>query len=812
MVTSTADKSGAPTLAFWLFLMALVACVLTVGTAFLAIDGLFKHHERLDAQELLRTNAAALRDALDEGMEQHFQQVKVLAELDQVAQTRSTDEMRRALDSYRAKFPQYAWLGVVAPDGMVLASSQGLLQGLNVAKRDWFQAGLTAPSVGDVHQAMLLAKLLPQQAEPWRFVDFSVPVVRDGQTVAVLGAHLSWTWAGALKSMLAERLAQSETEVLVLGSKGEVLLGPKALEGKPFDLAAEQANPDVVVSVYESRGHGDFKGLGWRVVIRQPEQVAMSGYRSMRIRTGIAAIAVCVLVAPGLWLVARRLSRPLHELTRWLDSPNNQPLNWSAPYREARILGDALRDFRFRQQSYTDQLRGLAEQLETRVTERTAELAEAKDRLEASRTRLAAILEHSPDGFIAMDGRGLVTDWNSAAEQMFGFGREEAKGRLLSELIVPPDRRAGHDGGMVAFGRTGEGSVVGQCVEVTAQHRDGSPVPIELSVGAIKHPDGYVAFGFLRDIRERRAAQAELAASQRQMRAVTDNLPMMISYIDSQRRLQFTNLQFEHWTGVKISDALGRPLQEVIGEQLYAQRREQLTRALAGERVEFEVRSTAIGTDRWLQTVYVPDVDANGVVNGVYALTTDVTPLRQAERQMAELAMNDTLTGLPNRRSFNQHLPQALARAARTGAATALLFLDVDHFKAINDTHGHAAGDEVLQVFARRIAGAIRASDMAARFAGDEFVVVLESVKSRRDVELVAEKLTAVAREPVRLQTGALLRTSTSIGAVHADAELGLTPEQLLAAADQALYKTKQNGRDGFTVVSVSEPPNAKAA
>lgn len=676
MVTSTADTPRAPSLTFWLFLMALVACVLTVGTAFLAIDGLFKHHERLDAQELLRTNAATLRDALDEGMEQHFQQVKVLAELDQVAQIRSTDEVRRALDSYRAKFAQYAWLGVVAPDGMVLASSQGLLQGLNVAKRDWFQAGLTAPHVGDVHQAMLLAKFLPQQSEPWRFVDFSVPVVRDGQTVAVLGAHLSWAWAGSLKTLLAERLAQPETEVLVIDAKGEVLLGPKALEGKPFDLAAEQANPDVVVSVSESRGHGDFKGLGWRVVIRQPEQVAMSGYRSMRIRTGIAAIAVCVLVAPGLWLVARRLSRPLLELTRWLDSPNNLPPSWTAPYREARILGDTLRDFRFRQQSHTDQLRGLAEQLETRVTERTA----------------------------------------------------------------------------------------------------------------------------------------ELAASQRQMRAVTDNLPMMISYIDAQRRLQFTNLQFEYWTGVKIADALGRPLQEVVGEELYAQRREHLTRALAGERVEFEVRSTAMGTDRWLQTVYVPDVDADGVVNGVYTLTTDVTPLRQAERQMAELAMNDTLTGMPNRRSFNQHLPQALARAARTGAATALLFLDVDHFKAINDMHGHAAGDEVLQVFARRIAGVIRTSDTAARFAGDEFVVVLECVRSRRDVELVAEKLAAVAREPVLLQSGALLRTSTSIGAVHADAELGLTPEQLLAAADQALYKTKQNGRDGFTVVSASEPPNAKAA
>lgn len=818
--SSRLTRFSTPPLAFWLFAVALFTTAIAVSGAYLLIDRQLKRDARRDVQEVMRMNAAALRDALDQGMAQHFDQVKVLAELDQVARGRTPQEVQRALDSYQSKFPQYAWLGLADAQGKVFAASGGLLQGVSVSQRDWFQAGMRAPFVGDVHPAKLLATLLPSQEEPWRFVDFAVPVERDGRFIGVLGVHMSWGWAASLKQMLAEQLLQPDTQILVLDGESKVLLGPQDLEGSQVDLHSLNLQADHITTVVETRGHGSYGGLGWKVLLRQPEVVAMAGYRSARNQKALSALALCLLLTPWLFWVARRLARPLNQLTDWMEAGAEIPPNWWAPYREAEVFGKAFSDWREQQAHHTRELAALAVQLEHRVAERTAELADAHQLVDASNARLSAILEHSTDAFVAMDAKGVVTDWNSAAEQLFGYRREVAVGQALSTLIIPPGRRSGHDGGMEHFERTGTGPVLGRRLELNVQHQDGSLLPVEISVSAFKGRTGFVAFGFLRDIRERRAAQAQVAASQRQLRAITDNLPMMISYIDAQERMQFTNQQFEVWTGIPVASALGRPLRDVIGEPMYLQRQQHLAKALGGERVEFEVESVALGTKRWLTTVYVPDVAAGGVVSGVYTLTTDVTALRDAERRMAELAMHDPLTGLPNRRNFTLHLPQVLARSRRNVAATALLFLDVDHFKSVNDRHGHAAGDLVLQAFAHRLRESVRQTDFVARLAGDEFVVVLEGLSGPAEVDLIAGKLVRAVHAAVRLDDASVVVPSASIGAAYAPSGAHLDPEDYLAAADAALYATKARGRNGFTVVDavdtagspgVFQPPSTDA-
>lgn len=672
MAPSTPYRSTAAPLALWLFLMALTTTAVAVAAAVFAIDGMFERHERRDAHQLLLSHAEGLRDALDQGMEQHFQQVKVMSLLDGVARTRDVPEIRRALDAHRQNFPRYAWIGLAEPGGRVVAATGGLLEGANVAERVWFQRGLQEPFVGDVRNAVLLASLLPRQREPWRFVDFAVPVRHDGRVVGVLGAHLSWAWADELKALLARRLdSQTQAEILVLDAKGKVLLGPPAVQGSTFDLAEARADPSFILARAVSRGHGSYQGLGWQVVLRQPQEVAMADHAQVRQRTAMAALVVCLLVAPGLVWAARRLARPLEDITHTMNRGEALPADWHAPYREADIFSRAFADYRERQIGQAAELRRLADDLEVRVRQRT----EALER------------------------------------------------------------------------------------------------------------------------------------SQRQMRAVTDNLPMLISYIDADRRLQFTNAQFERWTGQRVSDALGRPLREVVGDALYEQRASWLDRALAGERVEFEASSATRGRVRHLQTVYVPDDDGHGTVSGVYTLTTDVTELREAERRMADLAMNDSLTRLPNRRRFEEHLPMALARGDRARRGTALLFIDVDRFKPINDTHGHAAGDEVLKAFARRLGRTLRRTDFAARLAGDEFVVVLEGLREPREAERVAAKLVEAIRHPVRLPAGGTVCPTASIGAAFVVHGTGVRVDDLLAAADAALYRSKERGRDRFTCVDATPPP-----
>jgi len=305
---------------------------------------------------------------------------------------------------------------------------------------------------------------------------------------------------------------------------------------------------------------------------------------------------------------------------------------------------------------------------------------------------------------------------------------------------------------------------------------------------------GFYSVSF--DITERRQTEAKLAESEKRLRDIADNLPVMISYIDKDQRLLFLNETFTRWTGLDHRATIGKAVAEAIPAPLYEQRREHLLRALAGERVEFQLDSMALGVARSLHNLYLPDVAPDGAVRGLYALSTDVTEHRRLERQLAELARTDALTGLPNRYGFNEQLAAVIRRAHRAQSLTALLFLDVDKFKLINDSHGHGVGDEVLREFARRLLGLVRTTDFVGRLAGDEFVVVLEGLRAATEAEAVAAKIIEAVNQPFATSAG-LLSVGTSIGvAVHPGDDLG--GEELLGRADQALYQAKGAGRNRY--------------
>jgi len=315
-----------------------------------------------------------------------------------------------------------------------------------------------------------------------------------------------------------------------------------------------------------------------------------------------------------------------------------------------------------------------------------------------------------------------------------------------------------------------------------------------------KRPDGSVQGFYIMsfDITPMKKAQFALADNERLLRAVTDNLPIMISYIDSQERLQFVNATMHDWLGVDTDEARGRPLREVMGETEYAMRREHLSRALKGERVEFELESHALGVQRNLRVIYVPDLRDDGSVAGIYGMSTDVTPLKRVERQLQALARMDALTGLPNRHQFNEKLNEALAHARASGDALALLFLDVDHFKSINDSLGHAAGDAVLREFGQRLQRAVRPTDCVARLAGDEFVIILEGLRGEAEPQFVARKILAQIGHVFDID-GRHIDVSTSVGiAFHRRGVVSAS--ELLARADDALYEAKAAGRNTYRV------------
>jgi diguanylate cyclase (GGDEF)-like protein/PAS domain S-box-containing protein len=340
--------------------------------------------------------------------------------------------------------------------------------------------------------------------------------------------------------------------------------------------------------------------------------------------------------------------------------------------------------------------------------------------------------------------------------------------------------------------------------EVVFDHKMSRPdAPEHLQIHYIPDRDeaGQVTgiYGLVMDRTEQRRAQERTEASERQLRAVTDNLPVLITYVDAGETLRFMNGTFRDWLGIDLDKAIDRPLAEVVGAEHYAARREQLHAALAGQRVEFEVVSQTLTGPRNLQTVYIPDLREDGSARGVFTLSTDVTALKNVERALQRLARIDTLTGLANRRQFDELLEQSLARHRRAKRPLALIFLDIDHFKTINDTHGHGAGDAVLKEFAARLQASLRETDVAARLSGDEFVVILDGLVASDEATGVATKLLQAIRVPMAIGDQRLDVTA-SMGLAYLDGSVEIDAKALMLRADRALYRAKDGGRDALAV------------
>ena len=290
----------------------------------------------------------------------------------------------------------------------------------------------------------------------------------------------------------------------------------------------------------------------------------------------------------------------------------------------------------------------------------------------------------------------------------------------------------------------------------------------------------------------------ELAASEQRLRTITDNLPVLISYIDRDHRMTFCNGTFREWLGIDPEKVNGLLVQEIIGSALYEQRRENMDRALAGERVVFDLTSEALGITRNLHTTYIPDRRKNGDVIGFYTLSTDVSAMKVVEQKLTLLARHDGLTGLPNRTQLNEKLAETIKRSRRQSQPLALLFLDIDYFKKINDTFGHATGDDVLKEFGLRLRQVVRDTDTVARLSGDEFVILLEGLHNTTEAEALTQKIVRSIQKKFLCGPHSLAVT-TSIGIAYSTG-CALTAKDFLAQADMALYAAKAEGRNRFSL------------
>ncbi|HWU97546.1 MAG TPA: PAS domain S-box protein, partial [Oxalicibacterium sp.] len=466
-------------------------------------------------------------DKLDRGMFERFREVHLMAQRpDLISPGVPSRQKRAVLDALQDTYPYYAWIGMTDINGKVLASTKGVLEGGDVSKRAWHANAMKGVNLGDVHNAVLLSKMLPPQedGEPLRFIDIAFPYYDSHRKMlGVMGTHLSWQWAQDIEQSIFEPIKQSRNvEALILAQDGTVLLGPDALEGEKLALqsianATDYQSSYVVerwpdgkqylVGYTKSRGYAVYPGLGWTILVRQSLDEAFLPVRTLQrqvLWTGAAlALIFCLL---GL-LASRRISEPLKALAdaaRRVREGESALIPKENSFIELRALSSSLNALITNLLAKENDLRDLNLTLEKRVDQRTEELQQALIAVQASERRVQTIIEAAQDAYIAVDPQGKITGWNTRAEAMFGWTKDDAIGKSLHELILPERYRMSFVNALKRYEETGEAQFVSQRRERIVLNRAGQEFTVEMSAGIVHWENGWFFTAFLHDISERK--------------------------------------------------------------------------------------------------------------------------------------------------------------------------------------------------------------------------------------------------------------------------------------------------------------------
>lgn len=463
---------------------------------------------------------------LDRAMFERYREVELLAR--RLAGEHDMALVQGEFDAMQISYPFYAWIGLADLNGKVLASTRGLLKGEDVSKRPWFSNAQRGQHLGDPHEALLLSRLLDNPyKEPVRFLDIAF-ALRDaqGHATGVLGAHLSWQWARELRQAIFVAMDRSRTvEPLIVSTGGTVLLGPAALEGDRLELASFAAAatgqsgyrierwPDgrtYVVGYSKSKGYRASPGLGWIVLVRQDLAEADQPVKQLQLQLLLWGIGMALLVSVVGWQMARLITKPVRTLARAaqaLEAGQAASVVPSHAYREVQMLGEALNSLVGNLQQKEADVRALNVSLERRVDERTAELREAFDRVKENEQRIQTIIESAQHPFIGTDFEGRITDWNSQAEKLFGWQRNEVLGRTLADTVLPPRYAGASRMALQLFAASGDAPFTGQSMERIMVTRDGREIPVEVNIGLVNTGKLRLFSAFVQDISQRKEVE-----------------------------------------------------------------------------------------------------------------------------------------------------------------------------------------------------------------------------------------------------------------------------------------------------------------
>jgi diguanylate cyclase (GGDEF)-like protein/PAS domain S-box-containing protein len=407
--------------------------------------------------------------------------------------------------------------------------------------------------------------------------------------------------------------------------------------------------------------------------------------------------------------------------------------------------------------------------------------------------RWEALVSQSADVAVIADANCSLQYVAPAATRVFGWHPDEVRDRIGLDLVHPDDLPAVVD----ALGQAIADPDKHPIIEFRLRHKDGSWRWVEETISnLLDHPAVGGLVGNLRDITERRAVLEQLRTSETLYRTIVETSQEGIVVVDVDGNVSLANERFASLLGRDVAGLVGKPVARLLPPGVHEQR---LASRRWGAKDRYEVSFTAAdGVARHLLISANPLYDEAGAYLGSLAMCADITDRKLAEQELTRLALTDPLTGLANRTMLTARLREAFVEARENQGRLGLLFIDLDAFKAVNDSLGHAAGDELLVATACRLAELVRPGDVIGRFGGDEFVVVAGDVLSARDLHELADRICKALSRPVYISDVKLISTASIGIAVACPDASSPAPEQaaddLLRHADVALYAAKAKG------------------
>jgi diguanylate cyclase (GGDEF)-like protein/PAS domain S-box-containing protein len=388
------------------------------------------------------------------------------------------------------------------------------------------------------------------------------------------------------------------------------------------------------------------------------------------------------------------------------------------------------------------------------------------------------ILETIPDGFFIVDEKLRFTHVNEQAEKLLHRGAAELIGTNIGDLLDP-----------LASELVPEMERVRASAEPLErlQHFQSTNTWCEIRI----QPASDELLVYLRDVTERKRTELASQETESRVRVLLSQVPAVLWTVDLDMKLTSAAGAGLSVRGLKAEKLIGAPFEALV---THAEQKtvsiSAVRRAFEGETVRYETREDS----RWLQNDVEPLRDSDGKVIGAIGVTLDVTEVRESAERFSRLAREDVLTGLPNRLALEERLSPLLEEALSKKESVAVLFIDVDRFKNINDTLGHRTGDELLKAVSKRLRDRLSENAAIYRPGGDEFVVVMHGIRHKRTVATVAMDVLAAFQEPFEIE-GRDLFVTGSVGA-SIFPQNAQTADELIAFADSAMYRAKESGRN----------------